>query len=160
MTQLAETGQAARRRDPAGAAWLRPLLLTLVPILAALVVSGAVLLALGVNPLHYYGYVLQRGLVSPSGFQATITRMAPLLLIAASLIVAFRAGIWNLGGDGQFLLAAVIVAAAAPALIGAVPKLVALVACMIASALVAALWAVIPAILKARYGINEIITSL
>ena len=42
--------------------------------------------------------------------------MAPLLLLAASLIVAFRAGIWNLGGDGQFLLGAVIVAAAAPAL--------------------------------------------
>ena len=43
--------------------------------------------------------------------------MAPLLLIAAGLIVAFRAGIWNLGGDGQFLLAAVITAALAPALI-------------------------------------------
>ena len=37
--------------------------------------------------------------------------MAPLLLLAASLIVAFRAGIWNLGGDGQFLLGAVAVAA-------------------------------------------------
>ena len=86
--------------------------------------------------------------------------MSPLLLIAAGLIVAFRAGIWNLGGDGQFLLAAVITAALAPALVGVVPKLIILVACMIASALVAALWAVIPAILKARYGINEIITSL
>ena len=51
--------------------------------------------------------MLQRGLLSPLGLQATLTRMAPLLLIAAGLIVAFRAGIWNLGGDGQFLLAAV-----------------------------------------------------
>ena len=37
-------------------------------------------------------------------------RMAPLLLIAVGLIVVFRAGIWNLGIDGQFLLAAAIVA--------------------------------------------------
>ncbi len=160
MTQLAETGPAARRRDPAGAAWLRPLLLTLGPILAALVVSGAVLLALGVNPLHYYGYVLQRGLVSPSGFQATITRMAPLLLIAASLIVAFRAGIWNLGGDGQFLLAAVIVAAAAPALATIVPVWLMLVTCLALAALVGAVWSVLPALLRAYQGVNEIITTL
>ncbi len=83
--------------------------------------AGLVLLALGVDPLAYYGYVIQRGLFSPSGLQATLTRMAPLLLIAAGLIVAFRAGVWNLGGDGQFLLGAVIVAALAPVLVGYLP---------------------------------------
>ena len=86
--------------------------------------------------------------------------MSPLLLIGAGLIVAFRAGIWNLGGDGQFLLAAVITAALGPALIGTLPQALTLIVCMIVSMIVAALWAVIPAILKARYGINEIITSL
>ena len=50
------------------------------------------------------------------GLQATLTRMAPLLLLAAGLIVAFRAGIWNLGGDGQFLLGAVIDRGPGPAL--------------------------------------------
>ena len=53
--------------DPAAASWLRPLVLTLGPILAALVLSGAVLLALGVNPLDYYAYVLQRGLALALG---------------------------------------------------------------------------------------------
>ena len=77
-----------------------------------------ILLLLGADPLAYYGYVLKRGLLTWSGLQETITRMAPLLLIAAGLIVAFRAGIWNLGVDGQFLLAAVITAALAPALVG------------------------------------------
>jgi general nucleoside transport system permease protein len=75
---------------------LRAVARVLVPILLALGVSGLVLLALGKNPLVYYGDVLTRGLFTWGGLQATITRMAPLLLIAAGLIVSFQAGIWNL----------------------------------------------------------------
>ena len=141
-------------------AFVRTAFCVLGPILLALIVGGVVLLILGKNPIEYYGYVLNRGLFTWGGLQETLTRMAPLLLIAAGLIVAFRAGIWNLGGDGQFLLAAVITAALAPALIGTLPQAVTLVLCMIASMAVAALWALLPALLKARYGVNEIVTSL
>jgi simple sugar transport system permease protein len=132
----------------------------LLPILLALAASGIVLLLLGKDPLAYYFYVLERGLFSWGGLQATITRMAPLLLIAAGLIVAFRAGIWNLGTDGQFLLAAVVTAALAPALIGILPRGLAILVCLVTAAAVGAIWSLIPALLKARYGINEIITSL
>ena len=131
-----------------------------IPVLAAIIVGGIILLALGKNPIDYYGFVLRRGLLTWGGLQETLTRMAPLLLIGAGLIVAFRAGIWNLGSDGQFLLAAVITAAIAPALIGTLPQIVTLALCMLASMVVAAIWSLIPALLKARYGINEIITSL
>ncbi|WP_374372510.1 ABC transporter permease [Dongia sp.] len=136
------------------------ILRVLVPVFAALVMGGIILLLLGKNPLDYYGFVVRRGLLTWGGFQETLTRMAPLLLIGAGLIVAFRAGIWNLGSDGQFLLAAVITAALAPALIGTLPHLLTLLICMVVSVIVAAAWSLIPAILKARYGINEIITSL
>jgi simple sugar transport system permease protein len=119
-----------------------------------------ILLILGKDPFVYYGYVAKRGLLSWGGLQETLTRMAPLLLIAAGLIVAFRAGIWNLGGDGQFLLAAVITAALAPVLVEFLPRGLTLIACMILSTLVAAAWSLIPAFLKARYGVNEIVTSL
>jgi len=132
----------------------------LIPVVLALVVGGLILLVLGKNPLTYYGYVLERGLLRWGGLQETLTRMSPLLLIAAGLIVAFRAGIWNLGGDGQFLLAAVITAALGPALITVLPRCATLVICMIASMAVGAIWSLVPAILKARYGVNEIITSL
>jgi general nucleoside transport system permease protein len=136
------------------------ILRVLIPVLLALAIGGLVLLILGKDPLAYYGYVLKRGLLTPGGLQETFTRMAPLLLIAAGLIVAFRAGIWNLGGDGQFLLAAVVTAALAPALIPYLPRGLTLVACMIVSMAIAAAWSLIPAILKARYGVNEIVTSL
>jgi len=132
----------------------------LLPIILALVVGALMLAVLDKNPLDYYAYVVERGILSWGGLQETLIRMAPLLLIAAGLIVAFRAGIWNLGGDGQYLLAAVTSAALAPALITFLPRGLTLILCMIVAVAVASLWSLLPALLKARYGVNEIITSL
>lgn len=132
----------------------------LIPVVLALAAGGLILLLLGKDPLGYYGFVLQRSLMRWGGVQETLTRMAPLLLIAAGLMVAFRAGIWNLGGDGQFLLAAVASAALAPAVEGVLGRGTTLLVCMAAGAAVGAIWSLIPALLKARYGVNEIITTL
>lgn len=139
---------------------LRPLLTTLLPIVAALLVSGAILYSVGVDPLAYYAVVVRRALLSPHGLEETITRMAPLLLLGASLIVSFRAGLWNLGVDGQFLLGAVAAAALGPALITVAPDWLTLLACMAAGMLAAALWSLLPGLLRAYEGVNEIITTL
>src|SRR5262249_14910367 len=163
MTLDAEASAESSAQPPSGAAaklMLFAVLRTLLPILLALVVGGLILLLLDANPLAYYGYVLKRGLLTWSGLQETIIRMAPLLLIAAGLIIAFRAGIWNLGVDGQFLLAAVITAALAPALVGTLGRYPTIAVCLIVAALVGAAWSLIPAFLKARFGVNEIITTL
>ena len=139
---------------------LRGALGIVLPIFMTLAVGAALLLVLGKDPIAYYGYVLKRGLYSPSGFEASVTRMAPLLLIAAGLIVAFRAGLWNLGVDGQFLLAAVCVAALAPELVRFLPAPVTSLICFLVALTVGALWSLIPAFLKARHGVNEIISTL
>lgn len=132
----------------------------LLPVLLALVAGGLILLALGADPIAYYGYVIERGLLSPTGLEGSITRMAPLLLIAAGLIVAFRAGLWNLGVDGQYLLATVVVAALAPVLAPLVPSWLMIPICLAVAFAVGAAWSVIPAFLKAVHGINEIISTL
>jgi general nucleoside transport system permease protein len=132
----------------------------LAPIALALIAGGVALEILGKDPIAYYGFVLERGLLRPGGLQETVTRMAPLLLIAAGLIVAFRAGMWNLGSDGQFLLAAVTAAALAPALADSLPRALTLILALLAGALVGALWSLAPAVLKARFGLNEIVTTL
>ena len=136
------------------------MLLTIGPILVALVIAGAILIAAGVDPLAYYGYVLQRGLFSSVGVQQTLTRMAPLLFIAAGLIIAFRAGIWNLGTDGQFLLGAVTAAASGPFLSDLMPVSLAVLLSFVLSTLVAMAWSLLPALLRAYQGVNEIITTL
>ncbi len=139
---------------------LSRLALMIGPIVAALVIAGAILAVAGVDPIAYYGYVLQRGLLSPVGVQQTLTRMAPLLCIAAGLIIAFRAGIWNLGTDGQFLLGAVTAAACGPPLAAIMPVSLALLLSALLSTLVAVVWSMLPALLRAYQGVNEIITTL
>ena len=143
-----------------GSGIMQILLLTVGPIVLALVISGALLLILGVNPLTYYAVVLERGLFTSLGLEQSITRMGPLLLVAAGLIVAFRAGIWNLGVDGQFLLGAVLAAASAPALAHTLHPALVLLASAILAAIVGAVWSLLPALLRAYQGVNEIITTL
>src|SRR5262245_60015289 len=69
------------------------------PIVLALVSGGVLLALIGRDPFTFYGDILRAGLLRPSGLQDSITRMAPILLVGAGLIVAFRAGLWNLGSD-------------------------------------------------------------
>ena len=132
---------------------------SITPVILALIFGGFLLLALGVNPLDFYRDIWSGG-IELGAWQDTIMRMAPLLLIAVGLIVVFRANIWNLGMDGQFLLAAAIVAGLGPSMAGHMPKWLLLVSLFAIAAVVGAAWTIIPAFLRARYGINEIITTL
>jgi simple sugar transport system permease protein len=132
---------------------------SLGPIVLALVTGGIVLLCLGRNPLSFYRDIYSGG-IEFSAWQDSLMRMAPLLLIACGLIVVFRAGIWNLGIDGQFLLAAVMVAGIAPEIVGHVPDWLMWLTCFVVAGLVGAVWTIVPALLKAYYGLNEIITTL
>lgn len=130
------------------------------PIVLSLIACGLILLAIGRDPLAFYVNIVTAGLLRPSGLQDTITRMAPVLLIAGGLMVVFRANLWNLGSDGQFLLAAAMVAGTGPAVMGAVPAPLGWVLLSVMAMAVGAVWTLIPALLKARYGMNEIITTL
>ena len=132
----------------------------LVPLVAALLLGGLALAALGRDPVEFYARVVNRALLSPTGWQEVLVLMAPLLLVAASLIVSFRAGLWNLGVDGQLLLAAVIVAALAPRLVAVMPYPLAIGLLMILGGAVGAAWAALPAWLRAAHGVNEIVSTL
>jgi ABC-type uncharacterized transport system permease subunit len=165
---VTQTAAASETRPTAGSSQVTPrrlgraadvLVRSLGPVVLALVAGGILLLALGRNPLTFYRDVYSGG-IEYSAWQDSIMRMAPLLLIAVGLIVVFRAGIWNLGIDGQFLLAAVTVAGVAPELIGTLPRWLTYVACFALAAAVGAAWTIVPALLKARYQLNEIITTL
>jgi len=132
---------------------------SIVPVALALVAGGLLLLGLGRNPLHFYGDIWKGG-IEQGGWQDSAIRMAPFLLIAAGLTVIFRANIWNLGYNGQFLLAAAFVSGYGPSLVGDVPLWVAFPVLFLLAGAVGGAWTVVPALLKARYGTNEIITTL
>jgi simple sugar transport system permease protein len=130
------------------------------PIVLALIACGLILVVIGRNPIAFYGNIVTAGLLRSSGLQDTITRMAPALLIGGGLVIVFRANLWNLGSDGQFLLAAATVAGMAPMILPALPVPIGWIVVMAIAMSVGAAWTLIPALLKARYGMNEIITTL
>jgi ABC-type uncharacterized transport system permease subunit len=160
MSEL-EAGIPAARVGPAAfAARLRDISIrSLLPVVLALIAGGLLLLCLKRNPLVFYLDVW-RGGIENGAWQDSAIRMAPLLLIAAGLTVIFRANIWNLGYDGQFLLGAALVSGYGPSLMNHLPKLFAIVILFGMAAAAGAAWTIVPAILKARYGTNEIITTL
>ncbi len=143
-----------------GGALVDALVRSVGPIVLALITCGTLLAIIGRDPVAFYADIIQAGLLRPSGLQDSITRMAPILLVAAGLIVAFRAGLWNLGSDGQYLLAAAMVAGTAPALLSAVPPPLGWLLLGLLGMAVGAAWTIVPAWLRARYGLNEIVTTL
>ena len=134
------------------------LIRSLVPVVLALVAGGILLAALGDDPLTFYANIWQYG-VQNGSWQDSAILAAPLLLIAVGLIVVFRANIWNLGYDGQYLLGAALITGVAPHMTG-VPVWLGLVALFALAMAAGAAWTIIPAVLKARYQTNEIITTL
>jgi ABC-type uncharacterized transport system permease subunit len=133
---------------------------SIVPVLLALIAGGVVLGALGRDPITFYKNIWIGG-VQGSAWQDSAIRMAPFLLIAAGLTLIFRANIWNLGYNGQFLLGAALVSGLGPHIVnGSVPLWLAFVVLFLVAGAAGALWTLVPALLKAAYGTNEIITTL
>ncbi len=137
-----------------------PVLSSLLAVLAALMAGGIFLWGLGKDPLQAYGILLSRGLGSSFGITETLIKMAPLLLVSAGLLIALKAGVWNIGIDGQFLMGASLVGIVAPQLAGRMPLGIMLLLSAGAGFVGGAVWGVVPALLKVRYGLNEIITTI
>jgi general nucleoside transport system permease protein len=131
---------------------------SLIPVLLALVAGGVLLAMLGTNPWAFYRTIWQGG-VENGAWQSSVTRAAPLLLIATGLTVIFKANIWNLGYDAQFLLGAALICGWAPAF-ASTPNVVSLPLLILIAMAAGAAWTIIPAVLKALYNTNEIITTL
>jgi len=135
------------------------LLRSVLPLVLAILTGGLILALIRADPIAYYEDIWSGGF-DYAAWQDTLQRVAPLLLIAAGLIVVFKAGIWNLGMDGQFLLAAAVIAGIGPRLEDHLPNTITLIVLFVVAGAVGAAWTIPPALLKARYGLNEIITTL
>jgi general nucleoside transport system permease protein len=139
---------------------LKPAILSIFSILCSLITGGVILLVIGKNPLLYFGLLFARGLGTALGINESIIKMAPLLIISAGLLPCFSAGLWNIGAEGQFLIGAMLAGWAAPTLAAALPYPGYLIAVAMLGTAGGMAWILLPAVLKARYDINEIITTL
>ncbi|MEN6522680.1 MAG: ABC transporter permease, partial [Anaerolineaceae bacterium] len=134
----------------------------LLPLLAvplALLIGALLLLIFKVNPLEAYWQLLKGAFGDVSGITQTLVKATPLLLVGLGVCIAFRGGIINIGGEGQFIagaLAATAFSVGFPNL----PRFIILPLSLICSALAGGLWGGIPGVLKSRLGVNEILSTV
>jgi len=144
-------------RTRARALW--PFIESLLAVAIAIASGSLVLLVTGHDPFDAWGELIRRTLGRPIGVQEVLVRATPLLLAGLAVVIAAKAGLWNIGIDGQVLVGALVAAVAGHAVEGAGRFTVWAVA-LATSALAGAAWIAVPAWLRARWQINEIVTTI
>ena len=136
----------------------------LAAILIALTLGGIILLAIGVDPLAYYGRMFTMGTIGNriayKTFINYLIRWVPLALTALGLSLAFKMRFWNIGGEGQFIMGALASTAASLLLGDKLPSGIMLIVMCLAGMLAAGLYGVMVAALKVKFGTNETLLTL
>ncbi|MDU8928243.1 ABC transporter permease [Alisedimentitalea sp. MJ-SS2] len=139
-------------------AWLTPL----IAVFATMIAGGLLFAALGKNPIEAIRTIFWDPIFGEFAFYyrpQLLVKGGPLILIAIGLSLGFRAGIWNIGAEGQYIMGAICGAGVGLAFYPleawyVFPLMV------VAGAFGGWLWAMIPAVLKVKFGTNEILVSL
>ncbi len=134
-------------------------LLPLAATLAALGVGAVMLLLLGANPLQSYAAMIDGAFGSQNAIADTIVKATPLLLVGLGICIAFRGGVINIGGEGQLIAGAVFATYIGLSFPNS-PAIVVVTAALLAGFLAGAVWGGIPGLLKAYYGVNEILSTI
>jgi ABC-type uncharacterized transport system permease subunit len=134
------------------------LVFPLIAILLSFLIGAVIVMATGNNPITVYAALLGGAFGSASSIGRTLLYTTPFIFTGLAVAVAFRAGLFNIGGEGQLYIGAVTAAWLGVSLgfLGPVAIPITLVACLITGFL----WGSIPGILKVRFGAHEVITTI
>lgn len=131
----------------------------IVALLGGLVVFGAFVLANGADPFAVYGDIWSSTLTQGGQAQQILVRAAPFALAGLAVVIPARAGMVNVGGEGQLIMGAVAAAGAARFLDGA-PAGLMMTAMRVSAVLAGAAWAGIAALMRVVVKVNEAVTTL
>ncbi len=138
--------------------WFRPL----APVIAVLVtfaITAVLVIAARANPFQAYYYFLIYPLTGKVSASEVLVSATPLLFTGAAATFAFSAGYWNIGGEGQ-LMAGAMAGAGVGLLVGGLSPWLAIPIMILAGFAGGVLWALIPALLRVRLAVDEIVTTL
>lgn len=134
-----------------------------VPVAAiglALVLGAVAIAVAGADPIGSYGALVGGAVGGPTALAATLLRSLPIVLAGIGMGLAFRAGAFNLGGEGQMIVGALAAAVVAGWTGTATPAPLGLLAGIGAGMAAGAAWALVPALLQVRLDLPILITSL
>ena len=134
-------------------------MLTIYSILLSFVVGAIFLGILGINPLTAYAKLLD-GIFGKTKYMAfSVVYATPLILIGLSVAFSFRTGVFNIGAEGQFVVGS-MAACVVGILCGDLPSAILVPLCFLAAMAAGALWGLIVAFLKTKWGINEVLSMI
>lgn len=148
----------APANQPALLVRLAPVLAPLAAVFLSLLAGGVLIAAVGQSPFEVYAKLFSQALGTGYGVGQTLFKATPLVFAGLAVALAFRAGLFNVGAEGQMYLGGF-----AAAIVGAhvaLPGPLALVAALAAAALAGAAWGAIPGALKGRFGAHEVINTI
>ncbi|HEY9060844.1 MAG TPA: ABC transporter permease [Pseudobacteroides sp.] len=131
----------------------------LFPVLSALFLGGIIIAVIGENPFSTYSIMIQKSLFSVNGLLKTLHFAAPLILTGLAIAITFKANIFNMGVEGQAVLGAFFAGVVGFSVKG-FPPLFHITLCILTGIAVGMLFALIPAILKAYFNVNEMVVTL
>lgn len=130
-----------------------------VAITLAFAVSALIMLAAGADPVKAFGAMASGAFGSPNSLATTAVRMTPLLLTGLAVALSFRAGVFNVGAEGQ-LYAGAALGSVVALLLGGLPGILLVPLTLVGGFVGGALWAFVPGWLRAYRGVSEVVTTL
>ena len=130
----------------------------IVSVLVGLIAGAIFMLVIGSNPLKAYSVLWNSAFGSFNGFAETIVNTTPLIFTGLAVAFAFRTGLFNIGGDGQFLIAYVFTAWIGYAI--SLPMILHVPLALLGGIVFGGAWAGIAGFLKAKLGVHEVITTI
>ena len=140
--------------------WRRELTAVSIALLAAMAVGSVLILAFGQSPARVYTALLASSWGSFYGAGQTLFKATPLLLTGLAVSLPFRAGLFNIGGEGQLIAGAFAAAIAGASLPASTPALVAAPAAILAALAAGAAVGALPGLLRALTGAHEVINTI
>lgn len=134
------------------------ILTPIVSVLLALVVGAIIIACLGKNPIQGYAALVQGSLGDSSKIVQTLERACPLIFTSLTAVFAYKCGVFNLGGEGQFIMGGCACACVVLGL--GLDGPVAMLAGLLAGIVAGGIWGLLPGILKITRGLNEMITTI
>jgi ABC-type uncharacterized transport system permease subunit len=125
----------------------------------ALLLGAVMMLVLGANPVTGYVALVTGAFGGSYALSSTAIQAVPLLLVGVGICIAFRANVFNIGGEGQIAMGGLAGAATALALPD-LPSPVLIPIVLLAGAGGGAIWGAIPGVFKAKYNVNEILSTI
>lgn len=160
---MSQPPQTDRKSGIRASSWWDDLVIALgwplLAVAAAVVIGAGVLLLLGANPLQAYAAMFGGALGTSSGIIQSAVKATPLLLVALGIVIAFRANVINIGGEGQIIAGALMATWFALAFRGW-PGWLLVPSTLLAGFVAGAAWGFVPGLLKARLGVNEILSTV